>query len=70
MIGGDGINDESNKTAPAPTRNTDLTKNMNATIDKTGKLTSPPSRGAWIEIFEWRTCWPMKRVAPLTGCVD
>ena len=27
MIGGDGINDESNKTAPAPTRNTDLTKN-------------------------------------------
>ena len=26
MIGGDGINDESNKTAPAPTRNTDLTK--------------------------------------------
>ncbi|WP_220389434.1 hypothetical protein, partial [Bifidobacterium longum] len=25
-IGGDGINDESNKTAPAPTRNTDLTK--------------------------------------------
>ena len=28
MIGGDGINDESNKTAPAPTRNTDLTKYM------------------------------------------
>lgn len=28
MIGGDGINDESNKTAPAPTRNTDLTKNI------------------------------------------
>ena len=26
MIGGDGINDESNKTAPAPTQNTDLTK--------------------------------------------
>lgn len=30
MIGGDGINDESNKTAPAPTRNTDLTKNSDA----------------------------------------
>ena len=26
MIGGDGINDESNKTAPAPKRNADLTK--------------------------------------------
>lgn len=26
MIGGDGINDESNKTAPAPTQNTYLTK--------------------------------------------
>ena len=26
MIGGDGINDESNKTAPVPSRNANLTK--------------------------------------------
>ena len=34
MIGGDGINDESNKTAPAPTRNTDLTKNTDESFKR------------------------------------
>lgn len=34
MIGGDGINDESNKTSPAPTQNTDLTKYIYLTCGK------------------------------------
>ena len=52
MIGGDGINDESNKTAPAPTRNTDLTKNSVCQIalgigrDKS-TVSREPGRGPW-----------------------
>lgn len=42
MIGGDGINDESNKTAPAPTRNTDLTKNTLTTLPLTGGRLDDP----------------------------
>ena len=41
MIGGDGINDESNKTAPAPTRNTDLTKNTGVFPRLTPRMPSP-----------------------------
>ena len=52
MIGGDGINDESNKTAPAPTRNTDLTK-----------YTRPnDSAGSRLESLSYAR--PMSRCAP------
>lgn len=48
MIGGDGINDESNKTAPAPTRNTDLTKNrwMTHVCTTASGQTTPTASGS------------------------
>ena len=51
MIGGDGINDESNKTAPPPTVDANLQKhNVRESIDHYLKGKSLPIRGAWIEI--------------------
>ena len=51
MIGGDGINDESNKTAPAPTRNTDLTKN-------TPEQAGPVADGVRLPVVVGRPCRP------------
>ena len=59
MIGGDGINDESNKTSPAPTRNTDLTKNRSSR----SRRRSPP-RSRWAGPVRAVRCAPHQRALP------